>query len=252
MSQTPNIFRSFVTALRTLTILPVPGPEAARPADAFYFFPLVGELIGASVLLAAWVMTAAIGWTWGAALAGVFILAGLTRALHLDGLGDTVDACFATRSRERRLQIMKDPHIGVFGVVAVCLALLVKLVSLERLCASGQWSMVILPVVLARMTMVLVAVCLPYARPGGGKAGGFFAAKRPAHLLVAVALTLALCYLHAGSNGLAAAAGAFALGMLLVQWMKHNFGGATGDLLGFSGESTECIAYFFLALTATF
>lgn len=246
------ILSGFITAVRTLTILPLPGPEAARPADAFCFFPLVGELLGGLVLLAAWGATAAFGWTWGAALAGVFVLAFLTRALHLDGLADTVDAFFASNSRERRMQIMKDPHIGAFGAVAVCLALLVKLVALERLCAAEQWGIIILPVVLARLTMVLVAVCLPYARAEGGKAGVFFASKSPLHLVAAAFLALVFCYIHAGSVGLSAAAGAFAIGLLMVQWMKHNFGGATGDLLGFSGESTECISYFFLALTSAF
>jgi adenosylcobinamide-GDP ribazoletransferase len=246
------IINGFITAVRTLTILPVPGADAVRPADSFYFFPLVGELVGGSVLLAAWLMTECIGWTFGAALAGVFVMVYLTRALHLDGLADTVDAFFGAYTREKRLQVMKDPHVGVFGVTAVCLALLLKVISLEKLCSTGHWSWIILPVVLARMVMVLVAVSLPYARAEGGKARAFFADTRPAHLLVAGAITLLLCYLQAGSAGLAAAAGAFAIGLLVTQWMKHHFGGATGDLLGFANESTECIGYFFLALTSGF
>lgn len=42
----------------------------------------------------------------------------MTRGFHLDGLCDTADAVFSSRSRERMLEIMKDSHIGTFGVVA--------------------------------------------------------------------------------------------------------------------------------------
>ena len=42
----------------------------------------------------------------------------MTRGFHLDGLCDTADAYFSSRSRERMLEIMKDSHIGTFGVVA--------------------------------------------------------------------------------------------------------------------------------------
>ena len=238
----------FITAIRTLTILPVPGSDAERPADSFYFFPLVGEMIGGVVLLVVWFVAARLGWAMGAAWAGVFVLVCLTRALHLDGLSDTVDAFFAAHTRERRLEIMKDPHVGAFGASAIVLALLCKAVVLERLCSTGHWSWIILPVVLSRTVMVLVAVSLPYARAEGGKARAFFAGTKPATFWVAGALAVILCFLHAGSMGLFAAAVALTMGLLMVRWMKINFGGATGDLLGFAGEKTECALYFFLAL----
>ncbi len=238
--------------MRTLTILPIPGRDTECPANAFYFFPLVGELIGGAVLLAAWFLAAKIGWTFGAALAGIFVLVCLTRGLHLDGLSDTVDAFFAAQTHEKRLQIMKDPHIGVFGAAAVFLALLCKAVSLERLCSNGHWGWIILPVVLSRTVMVLVAVSLPYARAEGGKAQAFFAGAKPTHLWFAGALAVIFCFLHAGSIGLFVAAAALTMGLLMVRWMKRSFGGATGDLLGFAGETAECALYFFLALVSVF
>ena len=252
MSKIQNIAGCFITAIRTLTILPIPGRDTECPANAFYFFPLIGLLIGGAVLLAAWFLAAKIGWTFGAALAGIFVLVCLTRGLHLDGLSDTVDAVFAAQTHKKRLQIMKDPHIGAFGAAAVFLALLCKAVSLERLCSTGHWSWIILPIVLSRTVMVLVAVSLPYARAEGGKARSFFTGARSAHIWIAGAMSLLICYLQAGIVGLSAAAGALAIGLLLIQWMKQNFGGATGDLLGFAGENTECILYFFLALISVF
>ena len=62
-----------ITAIRTLTILPVPGSDAERPANSFYFFPLVGEIIGGAVLLVVWLVAGKLGWNSGAAWAGVFV-----------------------------------------------------------------------------------------------------------------------------------------------------------------------------------
>lgn len=245
------ILHGFITAMRTLTILPVPGREAERAADSLYSFPLVGAIIGGIVQLVVWSLAAKLNWMGGAAFAGVLVLVWLTRALHLDGLSDTVDACLASPERERRLAIMKDPHIGAFGAAAIVLALLCKIVTLERLITTQHLIWIAVPVVLSRTVMVLVAVCLPYARTEGGKALVFFKGSRPAYFGFAAALALILCLLLAGITGLLATALAFIIGLFAVWWMKRTFGGATGDLLGFAGEMTECVLYFFLASIST-
>ncbi|MDD5483860.1 MAG: adenosylcobinamide-GDP ribazoletransferase [Kiritimatiellae bacterium] len=245
------MIKNFITAIRTLTILPVPGPETERPADALYFFPLVGALLGGAVAAAAWLLGGQLNWPAGAAVAGVAGLVWLTRALHLDGLSDTIDACFAAPERERRLAIMKDPHIGAFGAAAIVLALLIKAAALERLCAVGCWRWIVLPVILSRTAMVFIAVYLPYARAEGGKAAAFFNGAKRKHFLAAAVTAVLFCLLCAGSAGLPAAAGALIAGLLIMRWMKRAFGGATGDLLGFTGEMTELLLYFLLAAFST-
>ena len=103
-----------------LTILPVarglaPDPRAISNSRAF--FPLTGLLLGVLLVLvelgAARVFPVYL--TAGVLLA---VLVAATRGLHLDGLMDVCDALFGGASRERRLEIMKDPHVGAFGVVA--------------------------------------------------------------------------------------------------------------------------------------
>lgn len=248
MSEIQNIAGCLITAIRTLTILPVPGREAEHPADSLYYFSLVGGIIGAVVLLVVWVVAGLLNWTAGAAFAGVLVLVWLTRALHLDGLSDTIDACLGAGTRARRLEIMKDPRIGAFGAAAVVLALLCKIVSLERLIATQHLIWIAVPVILARTVMALVAASLPYARAEGGKAELFVKEGRPAHFWIAACLAVILCLLLAGSIGILAVAFALTLALLEVRWMKRAFGGATGDLLGFAGETTECFLYFFLAM----
>jgi len=246
------ILKSLITAIRSLTILPVPGRETERIADAMYFFPLVGFIIGGIIQFVVWVFAGLFGWPAGAAFAGVAVLVWLTRALHLDGLGDAVDAFFGGATRERRLEIMKDPHIGAFGAAAIGLALLCKFAALERLGFSGHWNWIILPVVLSRTVMVLAAVSLPYARLEGGKARPFVAEAKSVHFWLALVLALLICTLYCGKIGLVAAAIALTIGLISIRWMKHAFGGVTGDLIGFTGETTECVLYFILALFSVY
>lgn len=246
------ILSGFVTALRTLTILPVPGREARHHANSLYYFPIVGVIIGGLIQLAVWFFARRLDWPIGAAFAGVVVSVWVTRALHLDGLSDTVDACLAARTRGHRLEIMKDPHIGVFGATAVILALLCKAVALERLCLTDHLSWIPVPVILSRMVMVLTASSLPYARLEGGKAQPFVAEAGSSHFWVACALAVCLCGLQAGGYGLFATAIALTLGLLAIRWMKRAFGGTTGDLLGFTGETVECALYFILASISTF
>lgn len=241
------ILRGFITAMRTLTILPVPGREAERPTHALYFFPIVGAIIGGLIQLAVWAFVLFLDWPAGAAFIGVAVSVGLTRALHLDGLSDATDACLASQTRERRLEIMKDPHIGAFGATAILLALICKFVSLEKLGATGHFAWIVAPVILSRTVMALAAASLPYARREGGKAQPFIEEARPIHFWVAFCLAVALCMFLAGSAGLMATAVAFTVGLLAVRWMKRAFGGVTGDLLGFTGEITECVLYLALA-----
>ena len=41
---------------------------------------------------------------------------GLTGALHVDGFCDLCDGLFGGQTAEERLRIMKDPHLGTFGL----------------------------------------------------------------------------------------------------------------------------------------
>lgn len=77
------------------------------------------------------------GWITGGAMAGMFCLCGevfsptvsvvaalitrllLTGALHEDGLADCCDGFGGGTGRDRTLAIMKDPHIGSYGVIGL-------------------------------------------------------------------------------------------------------------------------------------
>lgn len=237
----------FITAFKTLTVLPLPGKGSERVADALYYFPLIGALIGGLTALAAWVVGDFLDWPAGAGIAGVILISWVTGGLHLDGLGDVADAYSPGRTRERMLEIMKDPHVGAFGVTAIVLVLLVKVIALARLALLTQWVWIPVPFILSRMTMVLLAVTLPYARPEGGTGEAFIKNARSLHFIVASVVALGCCGLLVGMAGGVVFIFAFIIGYGLARWMKRSFNGVTGDLLGMSNEVMECVLLFLLA-----
>ncbi|WP_448565885.1 adenosylcobinamide-GDP ribazoletransferase [Thermus sp.] len=115
--------RPFLAALALLTAFPVGrafSPEELRRGAAL--FPLVGYLLGGLLALASLL-------SLPPGLQGALLLAlwlSLTGFLHLDGLLDSADALLGAKPRERRLAILKDPHLGAFAFGVGGLYLLLK------------------------------------------------------------------------------------------------------------------------------
>jgi len=242
--------RAFITAIRTLSLLPCPGRETDDLAAALPFFPVIGALLGGLFALCGWGLAACFDWPAGAAVVVVALMAFLTRGLHLDGLGDTIDALGGGHTRERRLQIMKDPHIGTFGVVAIVAVILLKTVAVGRILGFAQWGALITPLVLSRMAMVRLATSLPYARTEGGTAQAFVQNARGWHWAAAVCLAALFSYAASGTIGLLLLAVAILFALGLRQWMRTQFGGVTGDLLGMANELIETLLFMILAMVA--
>ena len=130
----------------------------------------------------------------------VAMLAALTGGLHLDGLVDTFDGLFAKGDRERRLEVMRDPRAGAFGVVAVVLVLALKLAALGSLSPTIRPAALLLGPCLGRWAIVVATSTFAYARPeGAGRA--FKEAVRPIHTIVAAAIVLVAAYLAGGWSG---------------------------------------------------
>ncbi len=237
-----------VTAFRTLTILPVPGRDADDFSKALPHFPLVGAAIGIVAALAAWVISDGMAWPLGGGVAVVAVTAFLTRGIHLDGLGDAFDALGGGRTPARRLEIMKDPHIGSFGVVAIVTCLMIKAAAVAQISTASQHLAVVVPFVVSRAIQVELAAALPYARREGGTARAFVEGAEASHFLLATLFALLLCYLFGGFCGLIVLLAAYAASPALMWWLRREFGGVTGDLLGMASEVTETLLLAGLAM----
>jgi adenosylcobinamide-GDP ribazoletransferase len=239
-----------VTAIRTLTALPVPGRDADRLASALRWFPVVGLLLGGILYAAARVagLLAGDGWSQGCAIfvTGLGIL--LTKGLHLDGLADFADGFGNWHEKDKTLSIMKDPHMGVFGAASIVFVLLVKWISLTRLIASGSSLIIISGYVVSRAMLVELACSYPYARSEKGTAAPFVQDARPVDRIVALVCAAgALLFLN-GFVGIALFTIGWIACRLLGHWSKKRIGGITGDVLGAGSELIETMTFFLCAL----
>jgi adenosylcobinamide-GDP ribazoletransferase len=244
--------RSFVVALAFLTILPIRFrtlPDAVTVARSRFWYPLVGALLGTALgglaaLLAVWGPP-----TMVSAFLVLLAWVVLTGALHLDGFCDLCDGLFGGCTPEDRLRILKDPHLGTFGLAGGVLLLLGKFILLAEVLkwgTRGAWA-VGGAVLVARCLALGMAAVARYPRPEGtGKA--LIDAARPweAGLLVALAgaAAVAVGFAEGAASGwlwpLPALAGA-----ALLTWVCHRrLGGVTGDCLGAAIELGEVLFLF--------
>ena len=248
-----------MTALRPLLIAiafltRVPTPALGRIEDeeagaSLVAYPVVGLLIGA-VLFAVAALAQALPSLLAAALV-VAAWAAITGALHLDGLADSADAWVGgVGSRERTLEIMKDPSCGPIGVATIATLLLLKVAAVAALLDTGAALAVATAAVVGRSGLTLLFLTTPYVRPGGmGEALSHYGP--PGASLASLGGALALAAFLAGWPGLAAIAGG-AVALVLVQHaMSRRISGTTGDTAGASVEITETAALIAAAAAAS-
>ena len=234
----------FCTRLPLLPATPLTGNSLSRAAWAF---PVAGILVG---LVGAIVYGIAhrLGLPpWPAAALGVAATMLATGCLHEDGIADTADGFGGGHTREQKLAIMRDSHIGAYGVCALAMSLLLRVGALASLPSAHAvvWALIASHAA-ARATMPALMLLLPPARSDGLS----FDAGRPAGESVAAAavigfLVLAIC-LHVGHGFLALLV--LAVIAALVAWLaKRQIGGQTGDVLGALEQVSE-IAVLLVAL----
>lgn len=228
------------TAIRTLTILPVPEGERQDFGKAVLYFPLVGLLLG-TILWGTGNLLILLTPKISKEIISILIVCLsfiLTGGLHLDGLGDFMDS-LGGKTRERRLEIMKDKHLGAFGVVGIVLDLNLKYTSLKGLIESPWFSTILIPMILSRAATVLLCSWLPYARQEGTGRPFVEGSKKGKALLIAgiafmtpLGWNLAFFWIS-----LASVVATIGLG----HYFRSKYGGITGDLLGASSEAIELL-----------
>lgn len=250
--------RDLSFCLRFYTRLPIPalggetdphGTENGfeRLTRAVRVLPLAGVLIGgfgAAVLL----LTSWIGFgPWLAGPLSILALILATGGLHEDGLADCADGFAGGFSVARKLEIMRDSRLGTYGVLALILALWLRIAGLATI---GEGSLVLAAFVLvaaaalSRTMALLPLSILPPARADG--AG--FNAGRPSPVIVIQAFGLAaavgLLPLAAGASLLRvlfALAIALAAAYGLTRLAYTQIRGHTGDVAGAVQQIVEIV-----------
>ncbi|MDD3192542.1 MAG: adenosylcobinamide-GDP ribazoletransferase [Oscillospiraceae bacterium] len=238
-------FDGFCAAFSMYSTVPMPQIQWEQDTMRylFCFFPWVGALTGGLCL----------GWAWLCRVlsVGPMLFAGgmtllplaVSGGIHLDGLVDTADALYSRRETEKKLEILKDPHVGAFGVI-VCggyllaaFALWGQLYETPRLlslCCAGFF--------LSRCCSALAVVSFPAAKNSGlAHLFSGYADQKAVRICCGCDLALAGGLLI-WPFGWAAVAVLAAVGIVFAGFWRlcrKQFGGITGDLAGFFLQITE-------------
>ncbi len=245
-------YREFLAALQFLSILSLPGTRQLFREDVIgsrvivggAYFPFVGLILALLLGLLALLTTPFLPPLVVAALL-VIAQVVLTGGLHLDGLMDSCDGLFGGKSREQRLEIMRDSRVGSFGVLGGACILLLKFACFASLSGQQLFLAFLMTMPSTRWAMVLALYVFPSARTSG--LGNFFRqGVTREHMLVAgmIALTLALLAGHVLGILLWGMITLFTLG--LGAWITRLLKGLTGDSYGAIEEVTEAVALLVL------
>jgi adenosylcobinamide-GDP ribazoletransferase len=226
----------------TLTIVPSgPIPEIDRrtAARAMIIAPLAVLPLAVAAALLGWIAQALGLPPLAVGLLVVGALALGNRALHLDGLADTVDGFGSGWTAERSLMVMRRGDVGPMGVVALIVVLGLQAVSIGAVINDVTGALLVaVAVCCSRAALCLTCVRgVPAARGEGLGVAVADSVPRTAAaaswLVVLLIMTAASALAgHQPADGaVAAAAAALAVGLLVYRSIRR-LGGVTGDVMG--------------------
>lgn len=231
-----TVLKSVTVAFSMYSRIPMPRFRWETEDMRYHlcFFPWVGGVIG--ILEYLWFLGVA-RFEIGPAAATFIALSVpilVTGGFHLDGFMDTCDALSSWRTREERLQILSDPHIGAFSVIRLALFGLLYGAALSELTAESRilWMGTFF---LARCLSGYTVVTLPKAKKTGlARTESDTASRRTTGFLLLLQGGLCIAWMLWRSP----AAGGAVLAISLLgtlhyrRFSDRKFGGITGDLAG--------------------
>lgn len=240
-----HVIRSLCIAFSTYSRIPV--PQVAWTDEnrkySMCFFPLIGAVIG--LLLWGWLaLCDALG--FGALLrgaVGALLPILVTGGIHMDGFMDTSDALASWQSPEKRLEILKDSHVGAFAVLGCAGYLLLDAALLSEL-PTTLAPMMIGCFMLSRACSAWAMSAFRNARPKG-MLDAFAQAAQRRMLTISCAVYTVLCAVLWAIVGGWLAIPCLLAAILCAWYYRHisykQFGGITGDLAGWFLQGTELV-----------
>ena len=225
-------------------------------ACSLAFFPLIGVVIGAVICLVnipqqMQTVPAAVR-----VMLTLLVPLAITGGFHLDGFMDTEDALRSWAGREKRLEIMQDPHIGAFAVIGLlrCMLILACAVTYILLYEPFRPEIIVIfsfVFVTGRCLSAITSLQFKKARADGMLHAETSGTGKGVMLCLGVWLLLSvslMLYLDAVCG--AAVLAAFGLYTVYYRYAAYrSFGGVTGDTAGHFLVSAETVAAAVLAIT---
>lgn len=233
-----RIFKSMAIAFSTYSKIPMPMFEW-KEEDMRYsmcFFPWVGAIIGGLVWL--WFrLSVLLGLntiTYILLAAAIPLL--VTGGIHVDGYMDTMDAFHSYQPRERKLEILKDSHIGAFSVIMLAVYGFVYLAGFAQIEDSRTLLVFCFGFFLARCLSAIGVVSLPSAKKEGMLYQFADSADRR-RVKIILYVQLLLCFGFMGyvswKSAMAVILAALISYAYYVYRSRKELGGITGDTAGY-------------------
>jgi adenosylcobinamide-GDP ribazoletransferase len=247
------MIKNFITALQFLTIITVRKDHVVEEGDmakSIVYFPLVGFLIGVLLVNADKIFALIALPQTIATFLLIIISVLITRALHIDGLADTLDGLMGGRDHSSRLAIMKDSRLGTAGALGIVFVLFLKYLCLNNLFESDRIVALLVAPALARWAQTLMVSNAEYVRDHGmGKA--FVGHLRSSSLVATSAVAIGLSAfvvvrldVHSVILFFTLICGVLLLTYLGKRYLVHKLGGVTGDAIGAMSELNEVLVLF--------
>lgn len=245
-----KILESIVVAFQFLTRLYLPINvewDTGNLRRSLTWFGLVGAFIG--VILAG-AMTLFNRFDLIPAVSAIIILIiwiFITGGMHIDGISDMADGFFSMRDKEKTLEIMKDSHVGAFGVITIVFLLLIKFEMLKEFIVieKNVW-LLILPPTIARIAAGLVLSFYETTKKSG--LGYTFHSSDP-RIFWAIGFIVTLIISSIlNIKSLIFIGIAILASNLMALWAKKKIGGLNGDIYGAIVETVEVMGMVFICV----
>lgn len=248
-----RICNGFWMSLSLFSILPAPMVwEKKSLCLIIPFFPVVGAILGGLWYLVSEALRyveAPLMLTAGVLAVAFPLFSGF---IHMDGFMDTADAVFSRADQEKKRKILKDPHPGAFGVIALGVYLLLSTCSMYSILEDGEnpgYLFVLIPV----LSRSLAGCVILNARlmSDQGYAAQFRQGANRSH--TGILIMIMLCCFGAAFLGKSGTI-VFVLMVLTVIeltcgfWAVSQLGGVNGDVSGFMVTAGELSALIALSL----
>ena len=177
----------------------------------------------------------------------------VTGGIHLDGFCDTADALASHQDTEKKLQILKDPHMGAFAAIWLGCYFIVQF-ALAVTAAQTQADLTALAFgyCISRSLSGLAVASFPLAK-NSGLAYTFaeYADKKRVRTILSI-LTVVLCIavcVFCGIKGIFVSVAAAATFLYYRFRLIGKFGGLSGDLAGWFVQMCELFMLTAVVLT---
>lgn len=229
-------------AIQFLTIIPIKLKDAdgKKLSNSLVYFPLAGVLLGLILVGVNNLLSILSLQPLSITIIVVILLICLTGGIHLDGVSDSCDGFLSGTDKEGTLKIMRDPHVGVMGVLGLISVILLKIALLYSFEAGAKTTALLLMCALSRWSLVLSIFLFPYIRIQG-KAKAFFEGMNLRVFLISSLITLIISGIILNWAGLLIMFLVVIFTLVINLLLKRKLGGLTGDTLGAVCELNELI-----------